>query len=518
MNGLSSAQTEAKPAGGHPVMPRGIPITPRLIAGLCGMFLAAMLGGLNNRLRTLGLDDIRGVFGFAYDDATWITSFYAAGELVIMPFVAWLVSIFSLKRLETFMLVVAVGLACVFPYIHNLHLLIILRFFQAVACGALIFMFMISLFFLLPAHIRMYGFGFYAMVATFAPNMGVWLTALWTDTLHGWEFLYWQSILLGLPALLFIRYGLPAMPGNPGRLRHANWPGMAFAVPGTILLALALSQGVRLDWFHSPFIIRALATGLTLLVLYVISELNHTNPFLQLRVFTHHRNVWMSLFVLLIVLTVSLAGVMLPVSYLGRIWAYRPLQSASVGLVIALPQFIIGPAVAFTLYRRWLDARAVYIIGFILLIAGCYLGAHLDGEWVDRHFYLSQVLLALGLPTAIISTIYMASNNINAAIGPSLGGAINTVRCLGTLAGAAILGQYLITRQHYHYEWLRDKTGLFGDSGTNSLSGITQTLNSQAYILSTADAYCLLGALAACPILIVLCMRYTPPPQAPQKT
>ncbi|MDR1274835.1 MAG: MFS transporter [Candidatus Accumulibacter sp.] len=518
MSGLSATPTEAGLQRVAPLAPASVPVTLRLIVGLCGLFLAATLGGLNNRLGTLGLDDIRGVFGFSNDDATWLTSFYAAGELVIMPFVAWLVSIFSLKRLETFMLVVAVGLACVFPCIHNLHLLVALRFFQAAACGALIFMFMISLFFLLPAHRRMYGFGFYAMVATFAPNMGVWLTALWTDTLHGWEFLYWQSVLLGIPALSFIQYGLPDTPGNPDRLRNSNWLGMAFAVPGTLLLALALSQGIRLDWFHSPFITWALASGLALLVLYVISELNHANPFLQLRVFTHHRNVWMALLILVVVLTVSLAGVMLPVSYLGRVWAYRPLQSASVGLVIALPQFITGPVVAFALYRRWLDARAVYIVGFLMLILGCALGARLDGEWLARHFYASQALLALGLPTAIISTIYMASNNINIAIGPSLGGAINTVRCLGTLAGSAILGQYLATRQHTHYEWLRDKTGLLGDGGTISLPDLTQVLNSQSSILATADAYCLLGALAVCPILIILCMRYTPPPQAPQKT
>jgi DHA2 family multidrug resistance protein len=517
-SGSSTLPTKAESGGSPPAMPPRVSMTPRLIAGITGMYLANMLGGLNNRLGTLGLDDLRGLFGFAYDDATWITSFYAAGELVIMPFVAWLAAVFSLKRLETFMLVAAMGLAAILPWIHNLYLLIALRFFQAMAGGALIFMFMISLFFFLPAHIRMYGFGFYAMVATFAPNMGIWLTAFWTDVLHGWEFLYWHSIILGLPALFLIRYGLPDMPGNPGRLRNVNWLGMVFAVPGTTLSALALSQGVRLDWFNSPFVTWALSCGLALLVLYAISEWFHANPFLQLRVFTYHRNIWMALLILMIVLVVSLAGIMLPISYLGRIWEYRPLQSASVGLIIAVPQFVIAPLVAFALYRRWLDARAIYIIGFLLLTLGCYLGTHLDREWIDRHFYLSQSLLALGLPTTIITTIYMASNNINIAIGPSLGGAINTLRCFGTLAGTSVVGQYMVTRQHHHFEWLRDKTSAFAGDGTFSLSGLAQALNNEAFIMSTADAYSLLGILAACPILIVLCMRYTPPPQAPQNS
>jgi DHA2 family multidrug resistance protein len=292
---------------------------------------------------------------------------------------------------------------------------------------------------------------------------------------------------------------------------------MAFMVPGGILLALALSQGVRLDWFNSPFITWAFSTGLALLILYAINEWNHSAPFVQLRVLTYHRNVWMALLILLNVLVVALAGTMLPISYLGSIWDYRPLQSASIGLVMALPQFIIGPIVAFFLYRRCLDARVIYISGLLLLLLGCYFGSHLDGEWIDRNFFLCQIILAIGLPTAIISTIYMASNNIVVTIGPALGGAINTLRCLGTLAGTAIVGQYMNMRQHYHYEWLRDKASDFSGNWTFSITDMTQILNKEAFILSTVDTYCLLGTLAACLILIVCCMRYTPPPQAPEK-
>ena len=497
--------------------PPRFPLTPALITGIAGLFLAAMLGGLNNRLGSLGLDDLRGVFGFGYDDASWITSFYSAGEVVIMPFVAWLVACFSLKRVHTFMLLSAMALAVVLPFVHNLFLLIALRFLQAVACGALIFLFMIALFLFLPAHVRMYGFGFYAMVATFAPNFGVWLTALWTDVLHGWEFLYWHSLILGIPSLILTRLGLPKMGGNPDRFRHINLTGMLCVIPGCILLALALTQGVRLDWFRSPFIAWAIPVGFVLLVVYVITEWNHPNPFLQLRVFTCHRNVWMVLLILMGVLIVSLAGAMLPLSYLGAVWQYRPLQSAPVGLVIALPQFFIGPVAAFILYRRWIDARAIYALSLLLLVFGCYQGSMLDGQWLSSHFYPCVACLAAGLPTAVISTIYMASNNIQVLLGPSLGGAINTIRCLGTLAGTAIVGQYLHVRQVFHYEWLRDKT--FAWTGDiPSVSDLTGMLNREAFISATSDTYCLLGSVAAGLILVVLCLKYTPPPQAPKQS
>lgn len=526
MTQLSSAPADAalQAAPGAreaaPAAPAAPPFRPPrlqplpLVGALTGLFLAAMLGGLNSRLGSLGLDDLRGVFGFDYDTSTWITSFYSAGELVVMPFVAWLVAIFSLKRVHTVMLLAAMLLAVLLPFVQNIHLLMALRFVQGIACGGLIFMFMISIFLLMPAHIRMYGFGFYAMVATFAPNFGVWLTALWTDVLHGWEFLYWHSLLLGLPALLLMRSCLPMTPSNPQRMKNINLPGMLCIIPGCILVALALSQGVRLDWFHSAFVSWALPVGIMLIVIYAVTEWFHPNPFLELHVFVCHRNVWMVLFVLLGVLTVALAGSMLPVSYLGAVWDYRPLQTAPTGLIIALPQFLIGPVVAFLLYRTWIDARVIYISGLLLLVLGCYLGAHLDAEWIARQFNLAQFCLAAGLPTAIISTIYMASNNINVALGPSLGGAINTLRCIGTLAGTAILGQYTHVRQAFHYEWLRDKTLISPESAAD----YTGVLSREAFITATSDAYCLLGTLAAGLILIVLCLRYTPPPQAPGKS
>lgn len=477
------------------------------------------MGGLNNRLGSLGLDDLRGLFGFAYDDASWITSFYSAGELAVMPFVAWLVFVFSFRRVHVFMCCAAMLLALMLPLVHNVELLCVIRFVQGVACGALIFMYMISLFLMLPAHVRMYGFGFYAMVSTFAPNFGVWLTAVWTDMLHEWEFLYWTSLLLGIPAMLLVLYGIPAMQPNPAKAKNINIVGMLSVIPGTVLVALALTQGVRLDWFKSPFVTWSLFAGLLLIVVYVVTDWNHPNPFLQLRIFISHRNVWMVLLILVGILFLSLAGAMLPLNFLGQVWGYRPLQSAPTAMVIAMPQFVVGPAVAWLLYRKWIDTRSVYMASLLLVAAGCVICSRLDAEWTGQNFYLTQAIFAFGLPTAMVSGIFMASNNINPMLGPSFGGAINTVRCIGTLAGTAVIGQYMHVRQAFHHGWLRDRTSEYAAANVFSAQpDLSQTVSSQAFIQASSDTYCLLAVIAVAMALIVPFMRYTPPPQPPAKT
>ena len=74
------------------------------------------------------------------------------------------------------------------------------------------------------------------------------------------------------------------------------------------------------------------------------------------------------------------------------------------------------------------------------------------------------------------------------------------------------MGQYLQSREHVHFEWLRDKTGLLPAPPP----GIEAVLRDQAFAGAVADTYQLLGLWAAALVPIVLAMRYTPPPRAPK--
>ena len=62
----------------------------KILAALLGIFISAMMAGLNNRVGTLGLVDVRGALGFGVDGSSWITTSYLAGEILITPFATWL--------------------------------------------------------------------------------------------------------------------------------------------------------------------------------------------------------------------------------------------------------------------------------------------------------------------------------------------------------------------------------------------------------------------------------------------
>src|SRR3546814_7414805 len=89
--------------------------------------------------------------------------------------------------------------------------------------------------------------------------------------------------------------------------------------------------------------------------------------------------------------TCALPILMLPMTFLGPLQSYRPLQMAPIGLVVALPQLILGSVVALFLYRKWVDARFVFAGGLLLIALACFFGAQLTSDWNRDQFVLTQI-------------------------------------------------------------------------------------------------------------------------------
>lgn len=490
----------------------------RAIAGLVGILIAAMMAGLNNRVGALALADVRGALGFGLDDASWLTTVYSAGEVIAMPFSAWFAITLSVRRFELWMIGTCTLLAVCIPFIHDLDLLLAMRFLQGIASGTMIPVLMMAALKFLPPHIRLHGLALFALTATFAPNLSIWLAGHWTDGLFDWRWVYWQILPLAAIAALLIGWGLPKDPIQTDRFPQANWPGLAFGVPAFALITVALDQGVRLDWFNSPLIVVSLAAGLTLLGAYLLTEWYHPAPFIKLQMLSR-RNLALGFTLFICLLVVLNSGVMLPMTYLGPLQSYRPLQMAPIGLIVALPQLVLGSVVALFLYRKWVDARFVFAGGLLLIALACFSGAQLTSDWNRDQFVMTQTLQAFGQPMAVVSLLFLGTSVVHPSEGPYVSGNINTLRALGSVFGGAVVGQLVTVRQRFHAEMLLDHAALVGNSvplapEPAQLMGI---IGQQALVLSVADAYRVLGVLALVMVPFVLRLTYIPAPdlQAP---
>ena len=299
------------------------------------MLLAVILAGLNENVTKMALADIRGALGIGYDQGTWFVAVYAAASVCAMAFAPWCSVTFSLRRFTTAMLVAFAVFGALSPFARDYPTLLALRTLQGLAGGALPPMLMTVALRFLPANIKLYGLGGYALTATFAPSLGIPLAAFCTETL-GWRWTFWLVIPPAAVAAVMVWRGLPQDPLKLERFRVFDWRGLLLGAPALAMLVIGLLQGERLDWLNSPLIRVLLGGGGALMALFLLNEWFHPLPFFKIQLL-RNRNLSHSLLTLGGVLVVLLGVILIPSSFLAQLRGYRPLETAPVLLAMGLP-------------------------------------------------------------------------------------------------------------------------------------------------------------------------------------
>ena len=484
--------------------------------GLLGVLIAAIIAGLSNRMPALVIADLQGAQGFSSDDASWLTSAYAAGELAAMPFAGWFAVTFSLRRFHLAMLGSSLVLAAIIPSIQSLELMVALRVIHGLVSGAMIPLLMMAALRFLPLSIRLHGLALYALTATFAPNVALWFAAQCVDALTDWRWVFWAMLPLGAVSMALVAYGVPKSAANLSRMRGADWMGMALGMPGLALLVIGIDQGVRLDWLNSPIVSAALFAGASLTALFLLSEWFHPQPFMQLQLLGR-RNLGLGFSVFFVLLMVMTTSVGFPANALGQQHGFRLEQTASLGLVVALPQLVLGPLVALLLYQRWVDARYVFATGLLVIALACWNASGFTSLWIVKEFLPTQSLFALGQPMAVVSLLFLATSVVKPPEGPSVSGLVNTLRALGSGCGAALIGELLALRQRFHSDMLLDAAGSLQPGTTSAMrpTELAAIVAQQAGVLAAADVYRVFAVMALLLIPVVLRLNHIPAPSAP---
>jgi len=510
----ASAPAAGKPAAAPAIHPFG----PRLLTGVLGVFVAAMMSGLNSRIGGLALADIRTAFGMGVDDGSWINSLYAAFELAAMPFSAWFAVTYSFRRYHLAVVATFALLGILTPLAPNVEILLALRCLQGLFGGLLIPVLMAAALRFFPLPLRLYGLALYAMTATFAPNVATWLSGAWTDGLHIWQLLFWQTVPLALFSLGAVAWGIPQDPLRLERFRQIDWLGLVTGFLGLVMVGIGLTQGERLDWFNSPLIAWLFGAGGGLLAVFLLCEWFHPMPFIKLQLL-HRRNLGLGFAVFVGLLVVLLSGSLLPANYLGHAWHFRTPQLAVIGLEVGLPQLMLGPAVSWLLYKKWVDARYVFAAGLVLIALACLAASRVTPNWMAEQFVLAQALQAFGQPMTVIALLFLATSVVQPMEGPQVSGIVNALRVLGTLVGSALVGRLLAVREATHANVLLDGAAnarrLAGTLAPDQLGSLAGRVSHQAFVLAIADSYLVLGVLALLLVPFVLALHYIAPPALP---
>jgi MFS transporter, DHA2 family, multidrug resistance protein len=502
--------------------------------GLCGVLLAAIMSEFNDQVIAIALADIRGALGISYDPGTWIQSLYVSAQIIGLAISPTLLMIFTLRRLMLFAIALCGASSVLIPFSSNIEAIYALRLLQGLAGGLIIPLVMGTAVRFHAPNVRLFGLAIYALTSTFTPALAATMAAFWTDVVD-WRFVFLQAIPLGSVAGVLVWYCLPQDQPKYERLRMLDWRGTLLLVIAAGALSTMLYQGDRLDWFNSRLIcILALVSGVAIPLL-LINEWFHPVPLLKLQMLGN-RNLAYGVIGLFTFLLISRSGLSVPLLYLQEVQGYRPLQSNLITLEIAVSQLLMLPAMALLLDYERVDSRLVSLAGMGLILSSCIGSAFLTIYWNRDQFYFWQLLQAVGQPMVVMPMLLMVTNAVrDPAERPFVAALFNSTRGLAQATAVWLLELIRRWRDALHYDRITDEAGqdrwrVIQSNGVlpqypppltpagqlrapNSLEVFRHAVEQQVTILSTSDAFLVLGALTVALMIVVMTLpvRTVPP-------
>lgn len=507
--------------------PKQLALTPRLASGLVGMLLVSLLAILNEQVTAQSLADIQGALSIGHDDGTWLTTLFEAANVTAMVFAPWFGITFTLKRFTIGAVIATMLFGILCPFAPNLLTLYALRVMQGIAGGCLPPMLIIVALRYLPPKVKLYGLAGYALTATFGPALGTPLAALWTEY-AGWQMAFWQIVPLGIVSCVAIQWGLPSDPLKLERLGAFNWTGFLTGFPAVAMLVTGLLQCDRLDGFNSEFIRVMFIGGGLLLVTFLVNEWFHPLPFFKLQLLSR-RNFTHGLTTLAgaVILLVGVAAI--PGQYLAKVHGYRPLQTAPLSLLVAIPLLIVLPLTAAVLNLRRADHRWVMAIGLCLMTTTCVLGSFMTSDWIRDNFYWLQSIQIVAQPMVILAILMGVTTGLPPTEGPFASAMFNSIKTFSAAVATGLIEGLGTRRERLHSNMLVDHLGNHAlvtsqsIDAAHGLGELAHRIHVQALVLTSADLYRVMAGIAVALLFLVpvLPVRIYPPwcstPSAPTK-
>jgi DHA2 family multidrug resistance protein len=337
--------------------------SPWLVA--IAVMLATFMEVLDTSIAAVALPYIAGSLSATNDEATWVLTSYLVANATILPASSWFSLRFGRKRF----LIVCITIFTISSFAcgaaHSLAWILIARAVQGAGGGALQPLSQSILLETFPPVKRGVAMAVFALGVVVAPVLGPTLGGWLTDT-YSWRWAFYINIPVGIFAIFMIsRY--VEDPSYIKNARPGKFDGIGLGLLAVWLgcLQIILDKGQEDDWFGATWIRWAAAILATSFVAFLIRELRHNKPLVDLRVF-RHRNFTLGC-LLIGLFGASIYGLitLLPLFYrelmgytaLAAGWAVSP---RGIGAIIAMP--VIGFLTA-KMDNRWLIAFGFSLFG-----------------------------------------------------------------------------------------------------------------------------------------------------------
>ncbi len=464
--------------------------SPWMIA--VSVMLATFMEVLDTSIASVALPYIAGSLSATNDEATWVLTSYLVANAVVLPASTWFSLKFGRKRFLVTCIVIFTVSSFACGAATSLWMILLARAVQGAGGGALQPLSQAILLESFPPDKRGAALAVFALGVVVAPVLGPTLGGYLTDV-YSWRWAFYINIPIGILAILLIMRFVE----DPSYIKNAK-PGKIDGIGLGLLavwlgaLQIILDKGQEDDWFGATWIRWATLILVVGFVAFIVRQLTHDKPLVDLRVF-RHRNFLIGC-ILIAIFGASLYGLitLLPLFYqelLGYTayaagWAVSP---RGVGAILAMP--IIG------ILTSKIDNRYLIAAGFLMFaISGLWFG-QVDLEISQWSFLWAIILSGFGSGSVFVplSAVTVAGLR-NEEIG-NASGLYNLFRNVGGSIGISLVNTIVARHEQLHQNELVHSLTPSSPLLQNQLQALEQYLYTQGFgpVEAMRKAYALVG-------------------------
>jgi EmrB/QacA subfamily drug resistance transporter len=367
-----------------------------IIAPLLAVILGMIMVILDSTVVNVALNKLQQEFNSTLSIIQWTVTGYTLALSAVIPLAGWMTDKFGSKRIFLLTIVLFTLASALCATAQTIDQLIVYRIIQGLGGGMVAPIGMAVIFRLAPPERRGAVMGMLGIPMLLAPALGPVLSGLLIDY-ASWQWIFLINVPIGVIAVIVGIKNLPTFDQN--KVPALDILGMILAPIAFSMLAYGVTEAGSNGWTADKTL-TGLIVGGTTLMLFIIVELRHKQPLLELRVFRSSdftRGIllmWLSQVCLFSVL------ILVPV-FLQSVKHYSPLHT---GLSI-LPQ-AVGAMIFMSIGGRLFDkfgARPLTLTGFTLIAGALFMLSQIGLDTPAVMIVLSLIMIGSGMGLSVMT-------------------------------------------------------------------------------------------------------------------
>jgi DHA2 family multidrug resistance protein len=462
-----------------------------LVLGGLVLALANFIVVLDTTIANVSISHISGGLAVSPHEGTYVITSYAVAEAITVPLTGWLVSRFGSVKVFSISMILFGVFSVMCGLAHSLDFLILARVFQGLSGGPLMPLSQALIIQIFPKERRGMALALWSMTTLIAPVLGPICGGYICDN-WGWEFIFYINIPIALFCAVF-SYGLLKRFSNKVTKSKIDFVGMGLLVVWVAALQIMLDEGKNQDWFESTEIRVLAIVSFIGFISFLIWELTHENPIVNLRVF-RHRGFSASVTTVSFAFGAFFGTVVLTPLWLQSYMGYTATWSGFVTAATGVLAVVMAPVAA--MLSQKIDPRKLVFIGVLWLGIMTYVRSFASTDMTAWDIAWPMLLQGVGLPLFFVPLTSLALASVDDEETASAAGIMNFLRTFsGAIATSVVTTLWDNSTTAFRYDLVERAqnplhiASLMGDMSATGEKMATYTLDfliqTQAVMLST---------------------------------